>query len=423
MDPKLIEEIEHSPSNTRHEIRFALGEALEQTRNAFQQLNFPKEWINQLQKAKNSVIQVHRETTKSLSKAIDATTQSFLGYLDKLHLAEEYTKKMLMENVALSSVLGEHLDDLWVTSKIQFSFRDQGQDITPKQLLDLFYKSGKKEMILFIPGLFCDEKSWQSQEDGIGAADFLEENGYFPAMMRYNPGLNIYVNGNAFNQLMREIHQLDPALRFHIVTYSQGGLVFRSALYEAKKNAHEWIHQIDKAVLVSSPDGGSYIEKVGFWVATALQSVPVFALQILGIVGNMRSSAMKDLSHGLIREEDSNKSHHLDRYFKERYFGELDEIDAYQIYSMIGSDGTDKDKRVDRWIGDGVIERPSLLYLTERVFLKKNKPESRSYCLAGHSHFSILRSRELTYVLDQIFPARGIYFWKRRLHSLFSGLG
>ncbi|MCX8000457.1 MAG: alpha/beta hydrolase, partial [Leptospiraceae bacterium] len=79
------------------------------------------------------------------------------------------------------------------------------------------------------------------------------------------------------------------------------------------------------------------------------------------------------------------------RYATKSYYGELDDIDAYQIYSLFSN----KEDWFSVLLGDGIIEKPSLEYLKEEVFLKKENPNLRSILVDSHNHFSILDSAEL----------------------------
>ena len=189
------------------------------------------------------------------------------------------------------------------------------------------------------------------------------------------------------------------------ICYSQGGLLLRSALYYAKavagQDAESYLPlPIGKAVLISSPDGGSYIEKLGFWLGLTMEFMPLLSLKAIGFVGNQRAEAMKDMSHGIIREEDrdNSASNQVARYLQERYFGELDDIDAYQVYSLVS-----EKEGIEAWLGDGVVEKPSLAMLSQRVFRAKENPDSRVHVIQDCSHFQIMHTEEASRILREIY--------------------
>jgi hypothetical protein len=170
--------------------------------------------------------------------------------------------------------------------------------------------------------------------------------------------------------------------------------VLRSALFHAKTNGLTWHSHLGKVVFVSSPDGGSYIEKLGYIAALIMKAAPVTALKILGIIGDLRSDAIKDLSHGVIRRQEPWKDFHVSRYFQDQYHGELEGVDAYQFYSIVAPE----ENSILSYFGDGIIESPSLEYLTKRVFERGDK--KRSFLFRGKSHFDVIGSPEFLDILD-----------------------
>ena len=330
--------------------------------------------------------------------AINSTEKAFTVATESLDIAEDYMIKTLYENKVISSILGSSHDDLISFSKIRLNFRYNNEDISPETVIDLYRKSGLNKIILYVPGLFCDEKLWMKlAEEDMGIGDYFFNLGYYPIYIRYNQGAHISVNGKDLHELLAKLFAIEPNLPLNIITYSQGGLVLRSALYYAKQNSATYLSKLQKVFIISSPNGGSYIEKIGFWAGMAMQASPFFILKIIGFVGNLRSDAIKDLSHGIIREEDWKLGNQLFRYRSEQYFGELDAIDAYQAFSLAG----ESDNLFQSFFGDGIIEKWSIESLTEKVLNKKPNPESRTLKLLGKNHFQILNAPELITFIEK----------------------
>ena len=331
-------------------------------------------------------------TVQGLDIAIDSTENAFGVATDSLDIAEDYMIQTLYENKVISSILGSSHDDLISFSKIRLLFRHNHEDVNAETIVDLYRDSGLTKAILFVPGLFCDETLWMKLSDeDTGLGDHFLNKGYFPIYIRYNQGAHISVNGKDLNELLKKLFALEPNLPLSVITYSQGGLVLRSTLYYAKQESAAYLSQIQKVFIISSPNGGSYIEKIGFWAGMAMQASPFFILKLVGFIGNLRSDAIKDLSHGIIREEDWKLGSQIFRYRTEHYFGELDDIDAYEAYSLAG----ETDNLFQSFFGDGIIEKWSIESLTEKVFQKKPNPETRTLKLLGRTHFQILNAPEL----------------------------
>lgn len=337
-------------------------------------------------------------TIQGMNTALNSTGYAFDVARDSLDIAEDYMIETLYENKVISSILGSSHDDLISFSKIRMNFRYNNEDISPETAIDLYRKSGLSKIILYVPGLFCDEKLWiKMAEEDTGLSDYFFNLGYYPIYIRYNQGAHISVNGKDLHALLMKLYAVDPDLPLNIITYSQGGLVLRSALYYAKLELAPYLSKLKKVFIISSPNGGSYIEKIGFWAGMAMQASPFLLLKIIGFVGNLRSDAIKDLSHGIIREEDWRLGNQLFRYRTDHYFGELDEIDAYQAFSL----ASETDNLFQSFFGDGIIEKWSIESLTEKVFNKKTNPETRTLKLLGRNHFQILNAVELFQFIEK----------------------
>lgn len=369
---------------------------------------FIESWNKGLKTAAENVQYSASVTKDAMDISITNTDKAFDTAFDSLFLARNFAHDMVYDNRVISSILGSSHDNRYGFTKIKMSFREKGKDISVIEAYNQYKASHQKKIILYVPGLFCDETVWmdciktidESEIVSPGIATRFQKKGFFPLHIRFNHGLHVSENGKQLLRLLDEFFALDPNISLEVITYSQGGLVFRSMLYYANLQKKEWLNRFRKVIFISSPDGGSYLEKVGFWFGFLLEQSPDLFLKLIGIIGNFRSDGIKDLSHGILREEDwKNAWHlHLFRYTIQHYFGELDDIDAYQFYCVLG----DESNKVQMWFGDGIVERDSLTYLTERVFLKKSTPEMRSHKIPDSNHFTIIESNELFEKMDEI---------------------
>ncbi|PJZ70501.1 hypothetical protein CH373_05370 [Leptospira perolatii] len=353
-----------------------------------------------LQKTGNSLSETGAKTKEGLTKALEATENAMHIAIQAMEKADTVVKHTLFENIPVSSIVGESFAGLVTTSTIQPSFRENGKDITAEEMVQNWKKSKLKRLILCVPGLFCDEGLWNSHGEIPLSATF-KELGMYPVYVRFNPGAPIPTNGKALFALLKELFrakELDGK-QIEVIAFSQGGLVLRSALYYSNIENQPLSKKIRKALIISAPDGGSYIEKIGFWLGLGAEHLPVLPISLIGFIGNQRSEAMKDLSHGIIRDEDREAVSQVDRYSSDLYFGELDDVDAYQLYSLVSPDKT----KWSSWIGDGIVETPSLESLSERVFRKKPKPETRVRCLFGLSHYQIMTAEDTKKMVRDVF--------------------
>lgn len=369
---------------------------------------FPDDWKEGLKSATFVVNNSVHNSEEKLNEAIKQTKKAFEIAINSMDIAQRHSIDFIYDNRVISSILGSSHNSLISLTDIKMSFRKNGYDITVKDVYDDFKRSGYNKIILYIPGLFTDETLYQDFSVKIddreitssGIADSYLKYGYYPLIVRFNHGKHISDNGKELYKLLSEFVEFDNYVQINIISYSIGCLITRSMLYYARENnSYLGIRNIRRVVFISSPDGGSYLEKLGFWFGFLMESSPVTALKLIGIIGNLRSDAIKDLSHGVIREEDWNFSNPISRYFQDKYFGELDGIDCYQFYSSFSQD----DNPFHEWLGDGIVELPSLQFLTKKVFLKKDRSELRSINIEGNNHFTILQSGLLRKKLGEIF--------------------
>lgn len=362
-----------------------------------------------LRQTGSALLEIETSTEENLAVAITASREAFNTAIEAVNLADEVTRRTLFENIHVASVVGESFVGVRV-SQLKPSFRLHGEDVVAAEIIEDFKKSGMKQMVICVPGLFCDENLWYDREHPDNQYSFdkiFTEFKRYPVKLRFNPGHHISENGKALISLLRqlienpEIQNLKES-RLDVVTYSQGGLILRSALYQSREQGDSLAQHIRSALLIGSPDGGSYLEKLGFWAGLLLELSLLPDLKLLGMLGNRRSDAIKDLSHGVIREEDWQSKWHIHRYFNELYFGELDDVDAYQLFSLI----SEEDDPLHSWLGDGIVETASLMYLTEKVYRRKSNPDKRVKYVSGRSHFQVLHNKDAADMLKYMLKKR-----------------
>lgn len=371
---------------------------------------FYEDWHKGLKLAAKNVRYSADVTHGSLDLSLEATEKAFEVASRSLFHSKIFAHNFIYDNIFFSSILGSAHDNTYSLSTIQLSLRDNQKDISVAQALEQFYQSGRDKAILYIPGLFCDETIWQDmqpedeqQEVITGISTHLAEFGYFGFFLRYNQGLHISENGQKLWKIVDELMQglAKSEIKLDIICYSQGGLVLRSFLYLARQSGSPWLAKIGKITIISSPDGGSYLEKIGFWAGILMEHSPPLLLKLTGIIANLRSDGIKDLSHGIIREQDWQNPFHPGRYVAPTYFGELDDFDVYQFYSLVGNG----ENPMEDWLGDGIVEKPSLEHLSEKVFAQGADGRQRSFCLRNSNHFLIMESDFLIENLKMIYSS------------------
>ncbi|TGN20667.1 esterase/lipase family protein [Leptospira idonii] len=390
----------------RHLVKGSLtgtGNGLHLLSNAF---FYKPEWRDALQRAGITVKDTSLKTDEAMNQAIESTNTAFEKTMFAVQATGKKGENLIFDNRVISSIIGSSHDQKIKLTKIEMSFREVGRDISVEEAVSSYKASGKKQSVLFIPGLFTDETIWlekwvpykKRKVRSKGISTELMKKDFHPFYLRYNHGLPIHENGKKLMHLFDIFFQNDPDLRPNMVCYSLGCLVFRSCLYHAKLENKPWVKNFQKVISISAPNRGSYLEKAGFWLGFLLEKSPVAALKIIGMIGNLRSDAIKDLSFGIIKKEEKDFWAPIRQYFEETYLGELDDMDAYEAYSLVDT----IENPIQNFLGDGIVEKQSLRYLSDKVYSKKTNPYLRTLEIEKANHFSILNSRKLFDWIDLI---------------------
>ncbi len=252
---------------------------------------------------------------------------------------------------ALNAAAGDALAQAGSPLAVQMGLHDEGEPLrlAPDTLAHL-----NERVCVFIHGLACDEQSWSLfseawRDSGVGreGANYgrllADELGISPLYLRYNTGLAI--EDNAL-QLAAHLAQLAEHAPPHVreivlVGHSMGGLVARQACEHPTAADTAWRQRVRTVVCLGSPHQGAPLEKLGHFVAAALNLSNV--TQPLGTIANARSRGIKDLRHGL-----RGRKRRVDGLALRLVAGSLaDEADA-MMGPMVGS-----------MLGDGLVTTTS----------------------------------------------------------------
>ncbi len=198
---------------------------------------------------------------------------------------------------ALNGVLGDYL----VRTKNGLAFEMEFVREEPKA----------RRIALFVHGLMATDGCWSLF--GMSYPEELEKDlGIAPLYVRYNSGRHISENGRDLHELLDllALQHGDALEEIVLIGHSMGGLVIRSATHFASvsEKPATWLHKVKKAFYIGSPHLGAPLERFGNALTWALQktgaalSDPV--AEVLAQTLSLRSSGIKDLRYGNLRDED-----------------------------------------------------------------------------------------------------------------------
>lgn len=354
------------------------------------------ELARQLRRTGDSLKEAGSVSFEAIYSSIHRAAESLAETLLTLRIVDQETFQSLSSNIADTAILGDSFVSLRDPFEIKTSFRLGSADATPEQVAEAFReKPASRGLMICVPGLYQDESLWRSGRPQP-VAELFQQQSYFPVYLRLHPGMHVSALAREVNALLESLLAAVPDVPVHLISFSQGGLILRSTLLANDRAGGSLRKRLGKVILVSSPDGGYFIEKTGLLFGFGMGEAASRAVKFMSFAGNVHSPAFRDMAAGIIREEDEKKAGPVLPMSSNHYFGELDNLDAYQIYSLI----SDSNHIWSNWLGDGLIEESSLTLLSDSVYRKDG--DDRIQCLVGLSHFQILHSEAFQKALFHI---------------------
>lgn len=152
---------------------------------------------------------------------------------------------------------------------------------------------------VFLHGLMETDFSWGRPGDRYGdrlAADA----GWTPVYVRYNTGRRISENGRALCELLSSWpHDVEEIA---LIGHSMGGLVARSAAFQASEHGEEWVRSVSHVVSLGSPHRGAPLEELVHVGSAALDALP--ETRPVSRFLRRRSGGIRDLRRGSLVDED-----------------------------------------------------------------------------------------------------------------------
>lgn len=295
-----------------------------------------------------------RNITEIVGKALDVP----LGVISKALSKNEVSAKGNALRAALNDVLGDYLAQRDNALAITMGLKHEGKELDLEKIRQAITLSNGK-LLIMVHGLCMNHTQWQQQGHDHGKA-LSNELGFTTVYLHYNTGLHISENGKYFSHILEEVLQIASAenlvLEMSIVAHSMGGLVSRSAYYQAQLLGHSWPDTLDKLIFLGTPHHGAPLEKVGGWIDLLLGAHDYTAP--LKKLTKFRSAGIHDLRHGTILRPHSSHSGKEDGNFDQREAIPLPQnVNCYCIATMTSA----PNKMNEQVIGDGLVSLNSAL--------------------------------------------------------------
>lgn len=212
----------------------------------------------------------------------------------------------------VNAVWGDELERRRSGLCLELGLRDAGgEPISPNpHAFANAYPVPTARLVVLLHGLGETERCWlRPTEDGettLALGNLLSADAFTPLLVRYNTGRHVSDNGVALAALLEEVVQSWPVAveDVALVGHSMGGLVARSSMHAGRAARHRWASTARHVVTLGSPHLGAPLEKGVNLMSWGLRLAP--ESRPLSEFLDHRSSGIKDLRFGAIREDDWN---------------------------------------------------------------------------------------------------------------------
>lgn len=242
---------------------------------------------------------------RGITRLVDAGLQAALLRLEPFMGAPEEAQDVPRERqavlAALNGVMGDRLAEDGNPLATAMGFYQQGRPLDPAALGAAGTASG--HLLVLVHGLCMNDLQWQHEGHDHGA-HLARALGCTPVYLRYNTGLHTSTNGG---ELARQLQALVaawpvPVTHLGIVGHSMGGLVARSACWQAEQSGLPWRALLRHLVCLGTPHHGAPLERAGHWVDVLLGSTPYS--RPFARLAQLRSAGITDLRHGHVLDAD-----------------------------------------------------------------------------------------------------------------------
>ena len=264
---------------------------------------------------------------------------------------------------ALNGVMGDRLAASGNPLATPMTLRWQGTALDwqapPQDTADM-QVTGK--VLLLIHGLCMNDLQWQvapgTEQVDLGAA-LAASLGYTPVHLRYNTGQHISDNGL---ELARQLEQLAqhwpvPLEEITVLAHSMGGLVTRSAVYQAQQQAMLWPTHLKNIIFLGTPHHGAPLERAGNWVDVLLGSSRFSAP--FARLAQLRSAGITDLRYGHLLAADWQGRDRFRRTPDNR--APLPLPEGVACCTIAATTAAKRSLLADRLVGDGLVPLRSAL--------------------------------------------------------------
>jgi pimeloyl-ACP methyl ester carboxylesterase len=209
---------------------------------------------------------------------------------------------------ALNGLIGDALEEEGSDLQEPMSVRVGGLAVAldAEELMAAF-PDATSRVVVFLHGLMETELSWRlgaGPEGETYATRLRRDHDCTPVEVRYNSGRHISENGLSLADLLEELVGAWPVevSEVALVGHSMGGLVARSACYQAAERGDRWVGLVRQVISLGTPHMGAPLAQGVHWLSAGLHALPE-TRPFAGFL-RRRSAGIRDLRQGSLVDAD-----------------------------------------------------------------------------------------------------------------------
>jgi len=291
---------------------------------------------------------------------------------------------------ALNGVWGDHLAETGNPLAIPMRWRVAGRAVadpaaaTPQP-------SGK--LLVLVHGLCMNDLQWARQGHDHGQA-LAQALGCTPIYLHYNSGRHVSENGRELAALMEPLvaNWPVPVQDLVILTHSMGGLVARSACWQAAQEGQRWLASLRSLVFLGTPHHGAPLERGGRWIDTLLELSPFVAP--FARLGKARSAGITDLRFGNVQDADWQGRDRHTQTTDDRRSTPLPA--GVRVFAVAATRAERSNRIHSQLLGDGLVPVTSALGEHANPALDLHLPPEQQCVVTHCDHWGLLNHPKVT---------------------------
>jgi len=325
-----------------------------------------------------NIEQIKNISQESLLTLLYYYSEFLSNIIDIIQPFEPSLTKSLFNEIFVPSLFS---DKLLTSEYFDVFIKNNGNILSTERVVHEIQELNYKSVFLLIPPLLSDETFWESTYQNQTTIDNLLKNkNIYTIKFQFDPTKTIQENSQILYSILKDIFDnLEKKIQFNVIAFSTGNYIIR---YLINYYNDFFINKFYNLIMINSPELGVKLERFILWAGFLYKYDPKTSINILKILTDENFKIINDFDNSIL----------FSKQFLQKEKEIFKQYNINKIYSLI----TENNSMWSPWLGDGLIEEPSLSFHNEDI------SEKNISIINGTSHLQIIPSAELRNILHQI---------------------